>query len=437
MNRKEIFNYLMNEFNKKGINYVILHSYQKLPEQFDSDIDIAIKVSHIKDAIQLLDNTLKGTGWQVIQFWRHEYCAADCVISNDKEFLQVDFCIDYERNGRILISIDKLLENKQKYNNFYIPNPISEFVYILVKKILKKFFSDVSKEHLSDIWNKIDQNEKDKIKNSLTQFLSKESINSILLNIENNNYKNIDLDKINKELLKKSSNIKTNMQYMFFDSIRKLDRIIHPTGMFIVLLGVDGAGKTTIANELMRRYKTAFRRMKHYHSRVRVLNDISQIRSNSKPIDVSNPHAKKRKSGKILSIIKFGYYYLDYLIGNIIITKAKIQSSLVLVERYYYDYYIDKVRYNLNLSDKFLKFFGCFIKKPDVIFILTGNSKILLERKNEITLEEINQQKDKVQSLFKNDSKVVYIDTTKNNIDESINDMLKKCNNIMRGRRKW
>ena len=41
-----------------------------------------------------------------------------------------------------------------------------------------------------------------------------------------------------------------------------------------------------------------------------------------------------------------------------------------------------------------------------MIFILTENSKILLERKKGITLEEINQQKYKVQSLFKNDSKV-------------------------------
>ena len=52
----------------------------------------AINVPNIKDAIKLLDDTLVGTGWRVIQFWRHENYAADCIISNDDEFLQVDFC---------------------------------------------------------------------------------------------------------------------------------------------------------------------------------------------------------------------------------------------------------------------------------------------------------------------------------------------------------
>lgn len=35
-----------------------------------------------------------------------------------------------------------------------------------------------------------------------------------------------------------------------FDIKRKFERIIHPTGLFVVLLGVDGAGKTTIAESL-------------------------------------------------------------------------------------------------------------------------------------------------------------------------------------------
>ena len=54
-----------------------------------------------------------------------------------------------------------------------------------------------------------------------------------------------------------------------FDLKRRFERIVHPTGLFIVLLGVDGAGKTTIAENLKARYVTAFRKIDHYHSRVR------------------------------------------------------------------------------------------------------------------------------------------------------------------------
>ena len=67
MNSKEVFNFLMEKFEDNRIAYVILHSYQQLPERFDSDIDIAINVRKIEEAISLLDNLLKKTGWRVVQ----------------------------------------------------------------------------------------------------------------------------------------------------------------------------------------------------------------------------------------------------------------------------------------------------------------------------------------------------------------------------------
>ena len=132
-------------------------------------------------------------------------------------------------------------------------------------------------------------------------------------------------------------------------------------------------------------------------------------------------HGKKQKAGKFTSVAKFGYYFLDFLIGNVKIAIAKIKSTLVLVERYYYDYSIDKVRYNLNLSDKFLSFFEHFVLKPDVIFILTGDSKKLLDRKHEITIDEIDEQKRKLNERFINNPKAVFIDTTEGTVDECVN----------------
>ena len=70
MNCTEVFNYIFESFNSNNIDYAIIHSYQYLPDRFDSDIDTAINVPNIKDAIKLLDDTLVGTGWRVIQFWR-------------------------------------------------------------------------------------------------------------------------------------------------------------------------------------------------------------------------------------------------------------------------------------------------------------------------------------------------------------------------------
>ena len=149
MDSTDIFNYLFESFNRNRIKYVILHSYKNFPDKFNSDIDVAIDVPKITDAIELLDQTLQGTGWKVVQYWRHENYAVDCVISNAKEYLQVDFCTNYERNGRLVIPVEELLEGRQLYRNFYIPSVRAEFRYILLKKILKRFFSEESKKQLT------------------------------------------------------------------------------------------------------------------------------------------------------------------------------------------------------------------------------------------------------------------------------------------------
>lgn len=438
MNRTEIFNYIFESFGKQGLEYVILHSYQKLPNQFDSDIDTAVVVNRIEDAIHTLDSVLSGTGWRVIQYWRHENYAADCVISNNFEFLQVDFCTHYERNGRVVMPVQELVAARRAYKNFYIPNPIVEFTYILLKKVLKKNFSEGSKEHLVSLLAVIkNEHGEDELVKSLKRFLSENEIDQTIEFLENEAFDSVNLEKLHKSLLSNTSSFVADLHYKFFDIKRKIERIIHPTGMFIVLLGVDGAGKTTIATKLKEQYVTAFRKINHYHSRVRVLKDISQIKKDAPPIDASNPHSKKKQANKLVSIVKFGYYYLDFLIGNIIISVSKIKSSLVLIERYYYDYSIDKIRYNLNLSNRFLNFFGIFILKPDAIFILTGDSQQLLERKHEISIQEIDEQKQKLEKMFRNNPKAVFIDTTEASVDECVAEMLERCNDIMRGRRKW
>lgn len=437
MNSEEVFNHIFESFNQRGIDYVILHSYQELPQKIDSDIDTAIRTNDIFEAITTLDNVLKDTDWRIIQYWQHENYAADCVISNDKEYLQVDFCIHYERNGRVVMDIDELLRDKRKYNNFYIPNPSCEFTYILLKKILKKVFSERSKIQLRNLLLELNEKEISDLKNRMEKCLKRPTVEHLIDNIINESFDDINLAEVHGELMTVTSDFFADLHYKVFDIKRKINRILHPTGLFIVLMGVDGAGKTTIATRLMDDYKGAFRRVKHYHSRVRVLKDISQLKKDAKPIDPSNPHSKTKQPNKLVSFLKFLYYYADYLIGNIIIATDTIKSSLVLMERYYYDYSIDKVRYNLNISDAVLRLFGKLIKKPDVVFVLTGDTDVLYERKKEITRSDIEAQKDKFCKLFQDNKRVVYIDTTKNSVEDCISQMMHVCNRIMRERRKW
>ena len=56
---------------------------------------------------------------------------------------------------------------------------------------------------------------------------------------------------------------------------------------------------------------------------------------------------------------------------------------------------------------------------------------------NDKTIDEIDEQKRKLNERFINNPKAVFIDTTEGTVDECVNKMLKECNAIMRKRRKW
>lgn len=71
-------------------------------------------------------------------------------------------------------------------------------------------------------------------------------------------YDLIDLERATSAIKKKTSNVADNLHYKVFDLKRRLREL--STGLYC-FARVDGAGKTTIAENLKARYVTAFRKL--------------------------------------------------------------------------------------------------------------------------------------------------------------------------------
>jgi thymidylate kinase len=110
------------------------------------------------------------------------------------------------------------------------------------------------------------------------------------------------------------------------------------------------------------------------------------------------------------------------------------KGHLVIFDRYYYDYYMDKVRYRLSISDSVLNFFSWFIPKPDVTFLLVGNAQVLYERKKEISVEEIQEQMDKLMNNQKrfNNPKVIDVNQPVDKVVLEVSkEILEECSKRM------
>lgn len=169
-------------------------------------------------------------------------------------------------------------------------------------------------------------------------------------------------------------------------------------GLMVVFEGTDGSGKTTIIDNLPRFLGEHFsnEEIVYYHWRPGFIKSPNKDSNENTRKVCTDPHGKKPYS-KIVSFGKFLYFNIDYILGYWFeVRKHLAVGKMVVFDRYYYDYYLDKQRYRLNISDTALDIFKPLIPKPTVTFLLIGDAVKLYERKKEITVEEIQKQIDRL-----------------------------------------
>jgi thymidylate kinase len=172
---------------------------------------------------------------------------------------------------------------------------------------------------------------------------------------------------------------------------RGLTRLTRPTGLHVVITGPDGSGKSTVAGALPDVMRGPFRRHKHIHWRPGLLPRLGALIGQSKG-DPSLPHARS-PYGSRLSLILLTYYWLDFALGSLVrIWPWRIRSTLVLVERGWWDFAVDPVRYRLRVSQRVVRALGRFLPSPDLLVILDASTEALLERKRELPHEELAKQ---------------------------------------------
>lgn len=208
--------------------------------------------------------------------------------------------------------------------------------------------------------------------------------------------------------------------------------------MTIVVEGTDGSGKSYIIEHISPQLKNHFvDGIVYSHLRPHYLPDIAEIFGRRKKreeggghVEVTDPHAGK-PSGIITSLFRWSYYMIDYTYGYYkkIWLPYKTKNSIIIFDRYYYDYYIDPIRSKTSLPQWMLEVGEWFIPKPDLILCLGGNPEIIYSRKPETSLQEVTRQTNKLKDFCSKKKNAVWIDTTLDpaeTIDTALKSILQK-----------
>ncbi len=194
------------------------------------------------------------------------------------------------------------------------------------------------------------------------------------------------------------------------EAARIVRRIARPTGLHMIVVGPDGSGKSTVAQELLTDCGRLFRRQTHVHWRPGVLPRLGGLIGRA-PSDASEPHSRTAH-GKVLSHLLLGYYWLDFFLGSWLQLQAvRIRTGLVIQERGWWDMAVDPLRYRLSPCPRTVMLLGKLLPRPDVLVVLESDANVLHSRKPELPVDELQRQLSAWRDIAPRVGKAIYQDT--------------------------
>src|SRR3990167_1052118 len=393
-----------------GTEYAILHGWQSLPDRHDSDLDIAINPQHLYVLEESLVDFKSG---KLVQMLQHESSCFYFIVAHKNgkgmKFLQLDAATDYRRNGLTYFSAEKLNSERQKWRGFWVASPETELAYLLVKKTLKGDTPEHQKKRLGYLTGKLGGKSSTDIS---TELFGKKLGPRVISWISDDAWNVLES---NVPILKRALILETvrkdplnPVKYWIKEVKRVIGRWLYPTGLFIVVLGPDGAGKSTLIEKLEQELSGAFRGTAKFHLRPGIFGKKDE----GNP--VTDPHGKPPRS-YLMSILKIAYYLADYILGYLIKLYPKfVRSTMVVFDRYYDDILVDPARYRYGGPSTLVELMRYFIPKPDLILALDVSEEEILHRKQEVGREELIRQRKAYRDLAVKLPNAIILDSDQN-----------------------
>jgi thymidylate kinase len=170
-----------------------------------------------------------------------------------------------------------------------------------------------------------------------------------------------------------------------------LTRAAPRPGVYVLVAGPDGTGKSTLVRGLTELGGQQFRAVRTMHWRPGVLPRLGGLAGREAP-DAARPHDRP-PYGPLLSLVRLVYYWLDQVVGFwLAISPCRRRGGLVVMERGYWDMLVDPRRYRLGSPPAITRLLGPLVPRPDLTVVLGGDPAVIADRKSELPAAEIARQ---------------------------------------------
>lgn len=427
------------ELEEAKIIWAVSHGWEGLPYYARHDVDLVAEKIYIKKIARIINDVSLKTGWKsYAQFRFSNLYSYWLVHSNGPSYFQIDIEVGCGMRGVQFLDVSSQLSERWKNSeNIWCMTSAYAATWVLLKELV----SNGKLERYSRQESVVKSIEKDPKKacEVLAAALRGEQslagrIVSLCRNREWDLLSGLAYDVRRVTMRPRIGDVPKIVRYAF-DNIRM--RVFPFLRPFIVFVGPDGCGKTTICDKVVERFDhrplVSIRRIHSHFGNMPRLRDVYQACAKlvgRKVEYLPDPEPGTRGIGmtKPLSRLRSMFYVLYYGIGlslaRVTLFRWRTFSGLLLADRYYYDYYF--MRGYLNCPQWWLTVIEIIVPKPDLIFVLERPAEEIYRQKPELDVQEIVREQTVIRKCFGNRKHVWFIDAahgidaTTRNVTETI-----------------
>ena len=378
------------------VRYCVLHGYDRLPFPVSGDLDMAVHPDDF-DRIPGVLHDLTGDRYLALQCL--EYAGGGHCLEfgwfegRQLKTIALDLITEHRCGGLILSSGADLVAGRRPRDDFWVSAPETEFSYLLSKILCKGLFAERHASRLGGLSDELGRKGSEKIAGELFgERAAPEVVNACA---DGRLAELLPTMKRRLWLTALARDWSNPIRYIAAEVLRAIRRWRRPTGLFVAVLGPDGAGKSTLATGLMDSTRGAFRRYRVFHLRPMLVGKSKSAGP------VTDPHGQPLRSN-LVSTLKLVAYVLDYAAGYwMVIRPLAARSGLVVFDRYYQDLLADPRRFRYSGSAWLVRVLSRIVPCPDLVLMLDVPPAVTLSRKHEVEPAEARRQRRSYLSLVK------------------------------------
>lgn len=412
-----------------GVQWAVAHGWYGLPKYARHDIDLLLKKEEIKRAVALLRKVAAETGWIVYGSFRNSALRSYWIARVDAgelSLFQIDIMDEVGMRALPFFKRSGREELKHRWKNeegiwcvTYAFAAASDILKELIA--LSKFEGTLRHRHVEDAL----KNDAENLRRFLLDAIKDEKVTDLVIQTCREGRW--------QDLSQYASAIRRGFMHYRLKDLPAFVRYAYDyfrfrffpyLRLFVAIVGPDGCGKTSIGDAIERRfYHRPFLNVMRIHS-----NFSSAIRMRdikcwlAKCIGRTLEFDAEKKPGTrgmgmtkplsgVRSMIYVLYYGIWFALGRVQLWKWRTFSSIIIADRYYYDYYY--LRGHMNSPRWFKRLVGLIVPKPTMIVYLDRPAKDIFSQKPELEIDEIERQQREIRETILHDKRAVLIDASK------------------------